>query len=725
LTVLAQRSDPARLISRIALALSLAVGLGLPVLFLVEEFEEFQDDLQADADAVARAASRVVSEQPGQWKALAPAVLGRSDFRHLANRRLVDGDGRILGSNGEAPARPTYTASAPVVDAGRPVAQAVVERSLLDLGDDVGIAALLGLVLGVALYAAARTWPLRILRRTLRELEVAGRAFENTADCVVIYDAAWRIASVNQAFVRTTGYAADEIVGTTPETLRSKEQGEDFYAAIRREVLEKGTWRGEMMRRKKDGELFPALGTMSAVLDEHGEILHFVSVFNDVSSFREYERRLEHLAHYDPLTGLPNRVLFLTKLSDALIRARRHRKFLAVLFVDLDQFKTVNDSLGHHAGDELLRAIAKRLVACVRASDAIARQGGDEFTIIMEDLGRTEDAGKVAEKLLEALAQPVQVGAHELTVSGSIGISCYPQDGEDGETLLKNADAAMYQAKDKGRNNYQFFSADIHARAHEILVMKNNLRLALQRGEFTLHYQPRYHLGSGAITGVEALVRWQHPELGMIAPGKFIGLAEDTGMIVQLGEWVLQTACAQMKRWQALAPQRMRMAVNVSPRQFRTPDLAQRIASILRAAQLPGSLLEIEITEGVLMQDQQTSENTLHELKSMGICVAIDDFGSGYSSLSYLKRFPVDYLKIDRVFVAHIQDSAADVAIVQAVIALARGLGLVTIAEGVELEEQRKVLVLLGCAEGQGFLFSRPRPAAELEPLLAARPAAP
>jgi len=556
-------------------------------------------------------------------------------------------------------------------------------------------------------------------KRAEEQLRIAARAFENTADGVIIYDAQRRIISVNKSFTTITGYEEQEVVGKPAEFLRPAKQDDAFYRDLDSVVDEKGRWQGEMVRRRKNGEVYPALCSVSAVKDDKGAVTNYVTVFNDISSFKEYEAKLEFIAHHDSLTGLPNRALFQERFRQALVRARRHKATLAVLFIDLDEFKTINDSLGHHVGDELLQVVATRLQECVRESDVVARLGGDEFTVLLDELKRSQDAARVAEKILEALAKPYSARGHELSTSASIGVSCYPEDGADVETLLKNADAAMYQAKGHGRNNCQFFSAELNDRAYGMLLMKNSLRLALQRDEFLLHYQPRFNLTSGAVCGMEALIRWRHPEDGEIPPAKFIPLAEETGLIVPIGEWVLRTACAQLREWRALGIRTMRMAVNLSPRQFRQADLTARISTILRDTGLSADDLELEITEGVVMQDPEASEKMLRELKASGIAISIDDFGTGYSSLGYLKRFPIDYLKIDRAFVRELHKNPADVAIVRAIIALARGLNMSVIAEGVELEEQGKLLTLFGCDEAQGYLYSKPRPAHELGELLA------
>jgi diguanylate cyclase (GGDEF)-like protein/PAS domain S-box-containing protein len=559
-------------------------------------------------------------------------------------------------------------------------------------------------------------------KRVEQQLRVTADAVENTAEAVVIYDASRCVVSVNKAYTAISGYPAAEVIGVPAELFRSEEHGETFFSALWNAVGQTGRWQGEIRRRRKNGEVYPSLSSISAVKDPSGNTTHYVLVFNDISSFKQYEAKLEFLAHHDVLTQLPNRALFLDRLQEALKRAHRHRNTVGLLFIDLDRFKTINDSLGHQVGDELLQTVAQRLTACVRESDVVARLGGDEFTVLLDDLSDLNDAGKVAAKLLAELASPIVLGGHELAVSGSIGISCYPQDGGDAESLLKNADMAMYTAKEAGRNMYRFFAADMNQRVQETLVMTNDLRRALQRGEFVLHYQPRIQLASGRITGVEALIRWQHPELGLVLPAKFIALAEETGLIMPIGEWVFRAVCEQVKYWRSSGVPISRVAVNLSPRQFQQADLTGRISSILREAGLHGTDLEVEITEGMAMQDPAASVRMLQELKAAGITISIDDFGTGHSSLNYLKRFPIDHLKVDRSFVRDLQDRPEDVAIVRAIIALAKGLGLSVIAEGVETEAQRNLLHIFGCDQAQGYLFSKPLPAQDVEKLLTAAP---
>lgn len=555
-------------------------------------------------------------------------------------------------------------------------------------------------------------------KRAEEQLRLAASALENAAEGVMISDEHRRIAFVNKAFTRITGYAPSEAVGKDPDFLRSGEHDAAFYEAVWSEIRNAGGWRGEMWRRRKDGEIYPEWRSVSPVKDEAGQTTHFVSVFTDISQLKQDKARLEFLAHHDALTHLPNRTLFEDRLQEALNRAQRHAGKVGLLFIDLDRFKNINDSLGHGVGDLLLQAVTSRLKECVRKTDTVARLGGDEFTVLLDELAEPQHAAKVAEKLLAALAQPFKLGGHDLVTSASIGISCYPDDGSDTQTLLKNADAAMYAAKESGRNTYRFFSAEMNASALEMLVMTSNLRVALERDEFFLNYQPIVDLASGNVSALEALLRWKHPELGMIPPVRFIPLAEDSGLIIPIGDWVLKQACAQMKAWQIRGIAPGRMAVNLSVRQFKQKELAQRIAAILNETGLAPQCLELEITESMVMQDPAEAEKVLDQLHEMGIQLAIDDFGTGYSSLSYLKRFPIDFLKIDRSFVQDIPGNPDDVAITRGIVALAKSLDLWVIAEGVETEQQHAFLKAEGCEEAQGYLWSKPRSAEELETLL-------
>ncbi|MBZ0105479.1 MAG: EAL domain-containing protein [Sulfuricella denitrificans] len=550
------------------------------------------------------------------------------------------------------------------------------------------------------------------------KLRQAAAVFENTTEGVMITDANGRIVAVNRAFSDITGYSSEEVIGLTGASLKSGRQDEQFYASMWSAIRENGHWQGEIWNRRKNGDIYPEWLNISEVRDDRGKITHYVGVFSDISAMKESQSRLDHLAHHDPLTGLPNRLLLNARMEHALAHANRGNTQLAVLFLDLDRFKNINDTLGHPIGDLLLQEVAHRLNGCVREEDTVSRLGGDEFTILMEDLEDSRFASKVAQKILDSLADKFVLQGHEVFVTCSIGISIFPADGSDITSLLKNADSALYRAKEQGRNNYQFYTEELTIRAMERLSMENNLRHALQRNELVVHYQPQVDLYNGQIIGMEALVRWQHPGIGLISPNAFIPLAEETGLIVPIGEWVLRTACAQLKAWMDAGLPKIRVGVNLSSRQFNQNDLDEVVAAALRDTGLPPDCLELELTERMIMQDAESTIAILHKLRAQGVQFSIDDFGTGYSSLSYLKRFPIDRIKIDQSFVREITSNSEDAAVSQAIISLSHSLNLKTVAEGVETAEQQEFLRSLQCDEIQGYHFSRPVPEQEMGRLL-------
>ncbi|MGQ0525605.1 MAG: putative bifunctional diguanylate cyclase/phosphodiesterase [Betaproteobacteria bacterium] len=555
-------------------------------------------------------------------------------------------------------------------------------------------------------------------KKTGEQLHVAANAIENAAEGVMICDSEERIVSINKAFTRITGYAADEVLGTTPDMLLGDDESRAKRAEISRNVVDDGHWRGELWSRRKNGERYLEQCSVTAVKDDAGRLVNFIVLFSDVTKQKEDEIRLQFLAHHDSLTGLLNRTLFQQRCEETLMLAERKNTKAAVIFIDLDHFKTVNDSLGHAYGDDLLKQASVRLAECVRKTDIVGRLGGDEFTVLLNEVGDSGDVALIAKKILDRLTASFTVAGREIFISASLGISWFPDDGQNAATLIQNADAAMYAAKEQGRNNYQFFSAEMNAQALEILMMASNLRLAIEREELVLEYQPRIELKSGKVMGVEALVRWNHPNLGRIMPGQFIGIAEKTGLIEPLGNWVLNHACRQMIEWRkgGMAPKRV--AVNLSARQFMQAELTERIEDVLQQTGLEAEALEIEVTESMVMHDPQRAAVILERLKEMGVAIAIDDFGTGYSSLSYLKRFPIDYIKIDQSFVRGIPRDAEDVGITNAIIAMGKTLGVQLIAEGVDNAEQLAFLKQEGCNEIQGYLISSPMPAEALRRFL-------
>ena len=535
-------------------------------------------------------------------------------------------------------------------------------------------------------------------------------AIQQTADCVMITDRNGVIEYVNAAFEHTTGYATAEALGGSPSLVRSGQHEHHFYKKMWDVILSGETFRDVFINRKKTGELYYEEKTISPLRDGHGEITHFISTGKDITERMQVQERLQYLAHHDALTGLPNRVLFLDRLNQALLRGHWHKRVVGVMFLDLDRFKNINDTLGHDVGDALLKGLAGRLQERVRDGDTVARLGGDEFAMLLDDVAHAEDVAAVANKLLDAFTLPFAVAPHELFITASIGISLYPNDGTTAAALLKNADAAMYRAKDVGKNNYQFYSADMSAAAFERLTLETSLRRALERHEFVLHYQPQIELATGRLLGVEALVRWQHPEFGLLAPTHFIGVAEETGAIVQIGRWALHKAMTEAKRWRELGAGPMRIAVNVSGRQFNDPEFVQTVAALLAETGLPADALVLEITESVIMKNADMTIERVRELHNMGVRFAIDDFGTGYSSLSYLRRFPIQTIKIDKSFIRDLTEDSGDAEIVKTIIAMARGLKVDVIAEGVETREQLLFLRAHNCYAAQGYLLSRPVP---------------
>ncbi|GJL73427.1 MAG: hypothetical protein NMNS01_26260 [Nitrosomonas sp.] len=555
-------------------------------------------------------------------------------------------------------------------------------------------------------------------KRTEESLRQAAAVFENTAEGAMVTDNKYRILAVNKAFTEITGYEQNAVVGKTPQVLRSGKHDEPFYAAISASIMKTGRWRGEIWKRRKNGEIFPVWLNISIVVDNCGQVTHYVSVFSDITPIKKSQAQLERLAHHDALTGLPNRLLFHARLEHALERARRGAGLVAILCFDLDHFKDVNDSLGHPAGDRLLQVVTERLLDTVRKEDTVARFGGDEFTVLLEELQDPKGAGIVAEKALNVLAEPFDLDGHEAYVSGSVGISLFPDDGQDVTTLLKNADSALYRAKEHGGSSYHFYTKDLTAAAFKRLALESSLRRAVERGEFTLYYQPQIALNDGHVVGAEVLLRWQHPELGLVLPTEFIPMAESTGLIVKLGEWVMNAACTQAKAWQKEGLPPLRIAINVSSVQVTRGEILTTVDRVLHETGLDPQYMELEITEGLIMQQTHQTIAILDDLKAMGVMLAIDDFGTGYSSLSYLKRLPLHRLKIDRSFVCEIPDDAEDMAITRAVIALGNSLQLVVVAEGVENETQREFLRSNGCDEAQGYLYSAPIPAADFAAFL-------
>ncbi|MBA1323025.1 bifunctional diguanylate cyclase/phosphodiesterase [Pseudomonas plecoglossicida] len=545
------------------------------------------------------------------------------------------------------------------------------------------------------------------------KLQLAATVFENTAEGVLITDTDQRITAVNRAFSEITGYSEIEALGQTPRLLASGQHDSAFYVAMWHQLTAEGHWQGEIFNKRKNSELYPSWLTISAVRNSEREITHFVAVFADISSLKHAQAKLDYQAHHDPLTGLPNRALFENRLHAALQCSQVSNRQGAVLFLDLDRFKHINDSLGHPVGDLLLKGIAQRLKEQVRDVDTVARLGGDEFIILLPGLHKPSDASTIANKLLACFSAPFQAGEHEFFTSASIGISLYPQDGSDVASLIRNADAAMYRSKAKGRNRVEAYTRDLTAQASVRVALENELRRAIDRNELSLCYQPKLSLKTQNLVGAEALIRWNHPTFGDVSPEHFIHLAEENGTILQLGDWVLEQACRQMHQWQKRYQPFGPLSINLAGAQMRQPHLAKRIEQLLKTYQLKAGDLQLEITENFIMSQAEEALSVLHQLKQLGVQLAIDDFGTGYSSLSYLKRLPLDILKIDQSFIRGLPDDPHDAAITRAIIALGRSMQLTIIAEGVENQAQQHFLTAEGCEQIQGYIVSLPLPPEE------------
>jgi diguanylate cyclase (GGDEF)-like protein/PAS domain S-box-containing protein len=555
------------------------------------------------------------------------------------------------------------------------------------------------------------------------EKERAQVTLDSIGDAVISTDVRGHVTYLNVVAETLTGWSLEDAAGhpleevfriidaTTREAVRNP-----MALAIRANKTMGLTPNCVLIRR--DGVEAAIEDSAAPIHDRRGHVTGAVMVFHDVSKARALTHRMSYLAQHDSLTDLPNRLLLNDRLTQAMALAHRHRQKLAVLFLDVDRFKHINDSLGHDVGDRLLQSVAQRLLGCVRRSDTVSRQGGDEFVILLSEVTRAQGAAVIAEKILTTLSTPHRIDQHDLHVTVSIGIVTYPDDGTEAETLMRHADFAMYHAKDSGRNNYQFFTPDMNVRAIKRQSLENGLRHAMERQEFVLHYQPTMNLETGTIVGVEALIRWRHPQLGLVPPAQFVPVAEECGFIVAIGRWVLREACRQARAWQDAGLPPMRIAINVSAAELRDKDFVAGVRAILTETGLESRYLELELTETFLMQDSASTTAVLQALRDIGVKLALDDFGTGYSSLSHLKRFPIDTLKIDQSFVRDLTTDPDDASIVSAVISMGKSLHMRVVAEGVETREQLAFLHEQSCPEGQGYYFSRPVAAAEFTKLL-------
>ena len=603
-----------------------------------------------------------------------------------------------------------------VFDALRADGQKIpVELRLVPMWDDSGrFEGLLGVGRDISLQ-----------RRAEKDLRMAATVFEHSTAAILVTDPAGYIVQVNNAFSRVSGYSSKQILDQLPSMLTADTQQASHLAYVVKQLNQQGSWEGEVWLKRKSGEKFPAWVGITAVRDDDGDLVSYVCFFSDISERKASEQRIHRLAYYDALTQLPNRTLFQDRLHSALQHGERHQEWVVLMFLDLDRFKPINDSLGHAAGDRMLKEVALRLSACVDSDDTVARMGGDEFTLLLQSQplreGALTRAIHVGEQILASLAQPFILEGREFFVTASIGIALSPQDGNELSQLMKNADTAMYHAKERGKNNFQFYQADMNASALQRLELESDLRHALEQGEFKLYYQPQFSGDGKRLTGAEALLRWQHPTRGLVPPNDFIPVLEELGLVVQVGDWVLRESCKQLAAWHEAKIRVPKISVNLSARQFAEGDLHQRIAQILEQSGIPAGCLELELTESILMEDVANAMQTLSSLKRLGVFIAIDDFGTGYSSLNYLKQFPIDVLKIDRSFVDGLPHGEQDGQIARAIIAMAHSLNLTVIAEGVETLAQLDFLRGHDCDEVQGFLLGRPMPAHQFTALFTGR----
>lgn len=601
------------------------------------------------------------------------------------------------------------------------ISSPVFANNLLDLGESSTILVKLMATAGIATVFGVLCFVLFRLNTRLQSniehheateqlMSKLSSAVTNSGSSIVITSNKGLIEYVNDKFCTVTGYHKDEIINKPISILKptTERNCPDLISLDGDFLQQQDAWEGEVLCSKKDGSVFWNTITISAVYDKQKRVSSYVLSAVDVTALKEATQKMEHLALFDSLTGLANRRLFIDRLHNSILNARRHKKLTALFFLDLDQFKRINDTLGHQAGDQLLLTVADRLKSCVRKQDTVARLGGDEFTILLNDISDTDKISSIAQSILDTLKEPVRLGKHEVIVSTSIGITLAPTDSIDSETLMKNADLALYMAKENGRDGYHFFTEALNLRANKLLEIENELRNAIKNGEFYLNYQPQINLKTGEISSVEALLRWEHPSKGDISPVDFIPVAEETGLIVQIGEWALKHACKEIAQLNAITGRSLRVAVNLSPRQFDDPELVNVVSKALALSNLEAENLELEVTESMLMNDIDSVIAQLNKIKSTGTTITIDDFGSGYSSLSYLKSLPVDILKIDQSFVYDIPEDLNAMEIASAVIAVAHKLNLKVVAEGVENIDQRDFLVINKCDYAQGYFFSHP-----------------
>ena len=551
-----------------------------------------------------------------------------------------------------------------------------------------------------------------------KRLKLFSSVFENTAEGIMVTDERKNIIEINAAFTEITGYTRDDVLNKKPTILSSGRHNRNFYTEIWRDVRNTGRWSGEIWNRHKSGRVFPELLTINVIRDVDDKVTHYIGIFSDISSLKRTQEKIEHLSQYDALTDLPNRSLVIERLEQAVKHARRTQKRCALVLLDLDRFKHINESYGHSIGDRLLCAVANNLRLVVRDDDTLARVGGDEFVLLFEDIDNTEHLGFMIERIQSALANAIELPDQCVNMTASMGICVYPEDGSNASELMRNVDAAMYHAKAQGRNTYQFYTEELTHKAFEILSLENDLRQAIKKSELELYYQPQIELETGTIVGAEALLRWKHRTLGTVSPSRFIPIAEESGLIVDIGDWVLEEGCKQIRAWQNKGINLHHLAINVAAMQLIRGGLVERLSNLLALYRIDPKWIELEVTEGFVMDRSEKSIMQLGAIRQLGVSLAIDDFGTGYSSLSYLKDLPMNKLKIDQSFVRGIPDDMADTAITKTILALGVGLDISVIAEGVETEQQSAFLYSAGCHYAQGYLYGKPMPADEFEALL-------
>jgi diguanylate cyclase (GGDEF)-like protein/PAS domain S-box-containing protein len=552
-----------------------------------------------------------------------------------------------------------------------------------------------------------------------KQLKVIYQAINNVNEAIVITDENKKIIMVNKSFEPLLGFKDIEVINKDISILNSGRHPNEFFKIMWSVLKHTGHWQGEMYIRLKDGSTIPTWTSITVIKDENNIIRNYICILTDLTGRKEIEDKILYLSNYDALTGLPNRVLFIDRLEQAIASAKRFNKKFALIYLDIDRFKTINDNLGHNFGDKLLEQIAARLKSIIRGTDTLSRPTGDEFYIIINNISDLDDVGTVIRKIFDKISEPFDIEGYKVNITASVGVTVYPEDGQNAGVIMRNAEAALYYAKELGRNTYQFYKAEMTTKSKYAFELKNRLKKALEDGEFVLFYQPKLCIKTCQIVGAEALIRWMHPERGLIPPNDFIHIAEYSGLIKQIGEWVIEEACNQLKEWRKKGLPEITVSVNVSSVQFQDRNLKKQVEINLKKSDILPRQIELELTETIIMKDSETAMQLLNALKAMNILISIDDFGTGYSSLSYLKRFPIDTIKIDRSFISSLtRANDEDTSIVRTIINLGKNLGLKVIAEGVETQEQLELLRKWGCDEYQGYYFSKPIPVNEFEQLL-------